>query len=128
MINGNNGVSPMRIDFGKIKTAIQIPNLIGVQKKSYERFLQMDLLPSEREDMGLQSVLSSVFPINDFRRVSQLDLSTIRSATGSASAGISAASITCEAPARVAAMRSSPTPSKSATFSARNAELTTRTS
>ncbi|MCZ6905461.1 MAG: hypothetical protein O7F56_07330, partial [Acidobacteria bacterium] len=61
MINGNNGVSPMRIDFGKIKTAIQIPNLIGVQKKSYERFLQMDLLPSEREDMGLQSVLSSVF-------------------------------------------------------------------
>ena len=73
MLNRNNGVSHLRIDFGKIQTAIQIPNLIEVQKKSYERFLQMDLLPSEREDMGLQSVLSSVFPINDFRGVSQLD-------------------------------------------------------
>ncbi len=73
MINGHNGVSPVRIDFGKIQTAIPIPNLIGVQKKSYERFLQMDLLPSEREDIGLQSVLGSVFPINDFRNTSQLD-------------------------------------------------------
>ena len=43
-----------RLDFAKIKTAVQIPNLIDVQKKSYQRFLQMDLLPSEREDTGLQ--------------------------------------------------------------------------
>jgi len=62
-----------RLDFAKIKTAVQIPNLIEVQKKSYQRFLQMDLLPSEREDSGLQSVFSSVFPIQDFRGLSQLD-------------------------------------------------------
>jgi DNA-directed RNA polymerase subunit beta len=61
------------VDFSKIKTAIPIPNLIEVQKKSYERFLQMDLLPPEREDTGLQSVFSSVFPITDFRGLSQLD-------------------------------------------------------
>ncbi|MBL8213998.1 MAG: DNA-directed RNA polymerase subunit beta [Bryobacterales bacterium] len=62
-----------RVDFSKIKTTIPIPNLIEVQKKSYERFLQMDLLPPEREDTGLQSVFSSVFPITDFRGLSQLD-------------------------------------------------------
>ena len=62
-----------RVDFSKIKTSIPIPNLIEVQKKSYERFLQMDLLPSEREDMSLQSVFNSVFPIEDFRGLSQLE-------------------------------------------------------
>src|SRR5712675_2099243 len=62
-----------RLDFSKIQSSIQIPNLIEVQKKSYQRFLQMDLLPSEREDGGLQSVFSSVFPIQDFRELSQLD-------------------------------------------------------
>src|ERR1043165_993553 len=41
--------------------------------KSYQRFLQMDLLPSERDDGGLQSVFTSVFPIQDFRGLSQLD-------------------------------------------------------
>jgi DNA-directed RNA polymerase subunit beta len=62
-----------RVDFSKIRTSIPIPNLIEVQKKSYERFLQMDLLPEEREDSGLQSVFTSVFPISDFRGLSQLD-------------------------------------------------------
>ena len=62
-----------RLDFSKIPTSIQIPNLIEVQRRSYERFLQMDKLPSEREDNGLQSVFTSVFPITDFRNISQLD-------------------------------------------------------
>jgi len=62
-----------RVDFSKIKTTIPIPNLIEVQKKSYERFLQMDLLPSERDDTGLESVFKSVFPISDFRGLSQLE-------------------------------------------------------
>ncbi|HML18427.1 MAG TPA: DNA-directed RNA polymerase subunit beta [Bryobacteraceae bacterium] len=62
-----------RVDFSKIKTSIPIPNLIEVQKKSYERFLQMDLLPSERDDTGLESVFKSVFPISDFRGLSQLE-------------------------------------------------------
>src|SRR5499433_1679052 len=68
-----NGLTRERVDFSKIKTTIPIPNLIEVQKKSYERFLQMDLLPSERDDTGLESVFKSVFPISDFRGLSQLE-------------------------------------------------------
>src|SRR5579885_1472849 len=62
-----------RFDFSKIPATIQIPNLIEVQKRSYDRFLQMDALPSERDDAGLQAVFQSVFPITDFRNVSQLE-------------------------------------------------------
>jgi DNA-directed RNA polymerase subunit beta len=62
-----------RMDFAKIHTSIPIPNLIEVQRKSYHRFLQMDVLPSEREDVGLQAVFNSVFPINDFRGTSSLE-------------------------------------------------------
>jgi DNA-directed RNA polymerase subunit beta len=73
MENLANVVTRERVDFSRIKTSIPIPNLIEVQKKSYERFLQMDLLPGEREDTGLQSVFNSVFPISDFRGLSQLE-------------------------------------------------------
>src|ERR1700738_4744319 len=73
MENLAKGATRERVDFSKIKTSIPIPNLIEVQKRSYERFLQMDLLPKEREDAGLQSVFSSVFPISDFRGLSQLE-------------------------------------------------------
>ncbi len=62
-----------RFNFAKIKTEFPIPNLLEVQKQSYQRFLQMDLLPSERKDGGLQSVFSSVFPIADFRGTSSLE-------------------------------------------------------
>src|SRR5467141_789373 len=73
MNSQRNGAAPERVDFSKIKTSIPIPNLIEVQKHSYERFLQMNLLPNEREDTGLQTVFNSVFPISDFRGVSQLE-------------------------------------------------------
>src|SRR5919205_687962 len=62
-----------RKDFSKIRTTVPIPNLIEIQRKSYERFLQMNRLPSEREDAGLQSVFKSVFPISDFRENSSLE-------------------------------------------------------
>ncbi len=62
-----------RMDFAKIHASIPIPNLIEVQRKSYHRFLQMDVPPSEREDVGLQAVFNSVFPINDFRGTSSLE-------------------------------------------------------
>ena len=73
MLNGGNGAVRQRINFSKIPTVIKIPNLIEVQRRSYERFLQMNLLPSEREDAGLQAVFNSVFPITDFRSIAQLD-------------------------------------------------------
>jgi DNA-directed RNA polymerase subunit beta len=72
--NGNRPpVETPRLDFSRIRTSLPIPNLIEVQKKSYERFLQMDRLPSEREDVGLQAVFNSIFPIQDFRGLAQLE-------------------------------------------------------
>jgi len=62
-----------RIDFAKIKTSIPIPNLIEIQKNSYERFLQMRVLPQDREDAGLQSVFKSIFPITDLRENCSLE-------------------------------------------------------
>jgi len=71
--NTGIGVGRERYDFSRIKTAIRIPNLIEVQRQSYNRFLQMDMLPAERENTGLQAVFRSVFPITDFRETSQLE-------------------------------------------------------
>jgi len=71
--NSLNGRGRARLDFSKIETTVRIPNLIEVQRRSYDRFLQMDRLPAEREDTGLQGVFTSVFPIQDFRGLSQLD-------------------------------------------------------
>jgi len=65
--------APERQDFSKIATAVRIPNLIEIQRESYNRFLQMDLLPEEREATGLQAVFQSVFPISDFRGTATLD-------------------------------------------------------
>src|SRR5712664_3139928 len=65
--------APERHDFSKIKTSVPIPNLIEIQRESYNRFLQMDLLPEERQNTGLQSVFKSVFPISDFRETATLD-------------------------------------------------------
>src|SRR4026208_1910358 len=65
--------APQRVDFSKIYTSAQIPNLIEVQRESYNRFLQMDLIPEERQNVGLQSVFGSVFPVSDFRETATLE-------------------------------------------------------
>ncbi len=62
-----------RVDFSRIKTSLPIPNLIEVQKRSYERFLQMNLLPEERAAQGLQAVFTGIFPFADFRETCSLD-------------------------------------------------------
>ncbi len=64
--------SPERKNFSKIRSFMDLPNLIDVQRRSYERFLQMNLLPEEREDSGLQAVFTSVFPFSDFRGACEL--------------------------------------------------------
>ncbi len=69
-INEPNG---RRQDFSRIDTSLPIPNLIDVQRKSYERFLQMNLLPEERGNHGLQAVFTSIFPFSDFRETCSLD-------------------------------------------------------
>jgi DNA-directed RNA polymerase subunit beta len=63
----------VRRSFGKIGKTIDIPNLIEVQKHSYDRFLQKDVSPDERKDYGLQSPFQSVFPIQDFSGTSSLE-------------------------------------------------------
>jgi DNA-directed RNA polymerase subunit beta len=55
-----------RKDFGKIPSIVEIPNLIEVQKRSYETFLQKDVPSERREEIGLQAVFKSVFPIADY--------------------------------------------------------------
>jgi DNA-directed RNA polymerase subunit beta len=71
VVNGN--AHKPRYDFSKIRTSVRIPNLIEVQRESYDRFLQMDLLPPERDNTGLQAVFRSTFPITDFRDTSSLE-------------------------------------------------------
>ena len=62
-----------RRSFAKIKTIIDLPNLIDVQRRSYEKFLQVERDPAERQDVGLQSVFKSVFPIHDVDKTSSLE-------------------------------------------------------
>ena len=61
-----------RVNFRKIRSTIPLPNLIAVQRASYEQFLQMDLLAEERSALGLQAVFTSVFPFSDFRSSCEL--------------------------------------------------------
>ena len=65
----------IRKSFGKIK---KIPDLIGMQRDSYQRFLQMDVPPEKREDIGLQAVFKSVFPIKDFTGSASLEFVSYR--------------------------------------------------
>jgi DNA-directed RNA polymerase subunit beta len=65
--------APVRVDFSKIYTSARIPNLIEVQRESYNRFLQMDLIPEERDMVGLQTVFQSIFPVSDFRETATLE-------------------------------------------------------
>src|SRR5437870_5010811 len=62
-----------RRTFGRIKKIIDIPNLIEIQKRSYEEFLQKDVAPEVRKDQGLQAVFKSVFPIKDFNETASLE-------------------------------------------------------
>ncbi len=63
----------IRKSFGKIRKIVEIPDLIGMQRGSYHRFLQVAVPPEKREDIGLQSVFRSVFPIKDFSGSASLE-------------------------------------------------------
>ena len=56
----------IRRSFGKISEAVKMPNLIEVQRHSYDQYLQMYVKPEERSKEGLQEVFLSIFPIKDF--------------------------------------------------------------
>ncbi len=63
----------VRKSFAKLKQVIDIPNLIDIQKRSYDKFLQLDIPTDQREEYGLQGVFKSVFPIKDFSETSSLE-------------------------------------------------------
>ncbi len=66
MARSFTGRKRIRKDFGRIAAAAPMPNLIEVQKSSYDHFLAMDVAPDARSAVGLQEVFKSVFPIKDF--------------------------------------------------------------
>jgi DNA-directed RNA polymerase subunit beta len=57
---------PQRVSFVEREEIIDLPNLIEVQVKSYKEFLQADLFPEERENLGLQEVFAEIFPIKSY--------------------------------------------------------------
>ena len=68
----------IRKNFGKIKKLVDIPDLIGMQRESFQRFLQMGIAPEKRRDIGLQAVFKSVFPIKDFTGSASLEFVSYR--------------------------------------------------
>ncbi len=62
----------IRKNLGRIAKVIEVPNLIDIQKTSYDKFLQANVPPTDRVEIGLQAVFRSVFPIKDFNGTSEL--------------------------------------------------------
>ena len=59
----SRGGRPIRKTFGKIKEVVSLPNLIEIQSKSFNNFVQLDFLPSERKNIGLEKIFRDIFPI-----------------------------------------------------------------
>ena len=53
-------------NFGKVQDAVEIPDLVAVQRKSYDRFLQKDVAPTKRKCSGLEDIFSETFPIESY--------------------------------------------------------------
>ena len=68
----------IRKNFGKIAEIVDIPDLIAVQRESFDRLLQRDVSPEKRKDIGLQAVFKSVFPIKDFTGSASLEFVSYR--------------------------------------------------
>ena len=62
----------IRYSFGKIGKTIEVPNLVDIQKISFDKFLQLGKSVEERSNTGLQEVFNSVFPIKDYAGKSEL--------------------------------------------------------
>ncbi|HEY8616177.1 MAG TPA: DNA-directed RNA polymerase subunit beta, partial [Phenylobacterium sp.] len=73
MAQSFTGKKRIRKSFGRIPEAVQMPNLIEVQRSSYEQFLQREVRPAERRDEGVEAVFKSVFPIKDFNERAVLE-------------------------------------------------------
>jgi len=63
----------VRKDFSKIPSILEIPDLIEIQRQTFDRFLQLNVEQEKRENVGLQAVFNSVFPIKDFNDSASLE-------------------------------------------------------
>ena len=63
----------IRKGFAKTRKVVEPPHLIAMQRHSYDRFLQMRVDPAQREEIGLQAIFKSIFPINDFNGLCTLE-------------------------------------------------------
>ena len=73
MAKSFTGRKRIRKSFGRIPEVAPMPNLIEVQKSSYDHFLQMGVTAANRTGVGLQEVFKSVFPIRDFSDRARLE-------------------------------------------------------
>ena len=73
MLENKENIYRQRVDFSKITTVFPMPDMLAIQRQSYAEFLQMELLPEERKDAGLQAAFKDVFPISDFKETTYLD-------------------------------------------------------
>jgi DNA-directed RNA polymerase subunit beta len=73
MAQSFTGKKRIRKSFGRIPEAVQMPNLIEVQRSSYEQFLQREVRSGDRRDEGIEAVFKSVFPIKDFNERAVLE-------------------------------------------------------
>jgi len=60
-------------NFGKVQDAVEIPDLVAVQRVSYDRFLQEDVPPTKREDLGLEALFREIFPIESYDKKMTLE-------------------------------------------------------
>src|SRR6187399_2908592 len=68
-----NTVKRVRKSFAKISSPIETPNLVDIQNKSFDQFLQAQVPVDKREPNGLQGVFKSIFPIHDFNNTCSLE-------------------------------------------------------
>jgi DNA-directed RNA polymerase subunit beta len=60
-------------NFGRVRDVVEIPDLVEIQKKSYERFLQVDVVPTRRKCIGLEGLFREIFPIVNYDKTMRLE-------------------------------------------------------
>jgi DNA-directed RNA polymerase subunit beta len=78
MSNNGQGIYKMRKSFAKISRVLEIPHLLDVQIKSYNDFLQANIRPDDRKDMGLHHAFNISFPIEDYNGKASLEYVSYR--------------------------------------------------
>src|SRR4030042_1379780 len=60
-------------NFGRVRDAVDIPDLVAIQRKSYDEFLQKDTVPTRRKRFGLEALFREIFPIESYDKKMKLE-------------------------------------------------------